>query len=262
MKVTDPEDLRALASQLPDDPFHLGARCLLLRGLAEAWVFDATTPASAFVVQSPWEPKEPMFFGEPSDPCWAILTEISGWTCVNCERRLADPIARTIQRETGWATRCLDDLYFTITGPGRPYEDPHVRPLGEKDVDAVQAAPPALHPIGYESLLAALEGGLVSGAILDGKLVSTVSMTASSEEYANIAAFTLEGCRGRGFATAGTWQVVSGIRSRGLVPVWSAGEDNRASVAVARRIGFQEVGRRAYVTVPELERRGGFSSIR
>jgi len=31
------------------------------------------------------------------------------------------------------------------------------------------------------------------------------------------------------------------------VPVWSTGEDNVASLRVARKLGFEEVGRRTYV---------------
>jgi hypothetical protein len=262
MRVADPEDLRALASRLPDDPFHLNARCLLLRGLADAWTSESATDPGIVVVRSPWEPKEPMLFGDRADEAWPVLREIDGWTCVNCAADIADTVARCIERETGWATRRLADVYYTLEGPGRPHENPYVRLLGEEDLELVQAAPPVLHPTGFESLLAAVEGGLVAGAILDQNLVSTVSMTASSEEFANLAAFTLEGYRGRGFATAGTGQVVRGLVARGLVPVWSAGEDNRASAAVARRLGFEEAGRKAYVIVPELEHRGGFSGAR
>jgi RimJ/RimL family protein N-acetyltransferase len=33
------------------------------------------------------------------------------------------------------------------------------------------------------------------------------------------------------------------------VPVWSTGENNVASLRVARNLGFEEVGRRTYVDV-------------
>ncbi|MGI8859675.1 MAG: GNAT family N-acetyltransferase, partial [Rubrobacteraceae bacterium] len=51
---------------------------------------------------------------------------------------------------------------------------------------------------------------------------------------------TLEGWRGRGLATAAASLVVGRVQRSDRVPVWSAGEDNYASLQVARKLGFVE----------------------
>ena len=38
----------------------------------------------------------------------------------------------------------------------------------------------------------------------------------------------------------------------GLVPVWSAGEDNETSLRIAARLGFDEVSRRVYLNMRPL----------
>jgi RimJ/RimL family protein N-acetyltransferase len=44
--------------------------------------------------------------------------------------------------------------------------------------------------------------------------------------------------------------VARAVRAAGQTPVWSCGESNEASLRVAGKLGFVEVGRRTYV-IPE-----------
>ena len=53
--------------------------------------------------------------------------------------------------------------------------------------------------------------------------------------------------REKGFATAAASRVAQEIQAKGKVPAWSCGEDNIASLRVAQKLGFTEVGRRTYV---------------
>ena len=53
--------------------------------------------------------------------------------------------------------------------------------------------------------------------------------------------------RGMGFATASASIVARRIQDLGRTPVWSAGEDNAASLRIAAKLGFVEVSRRVYL---------------
>ena len=75
--------------------------------------------------------------------------------------------------------------------------------------------------------------------------------SARTARHADIGVATLEPWRGRGFATAAASLVAGAIQADGQTPVWSTGEGNLASLRVAAKIGFVEVGRRTYV-IPAL----------
>ena len=135
---------------------------------------------------------------------------------------------------------------------------PAVRCLSVDALGFLVRAPGALRPVGYLSLLASLTGGVSAGAIPQEELVGTVSMTVSSENFADLGAHFLEPWRGRGLGTAATSLVAREVQERGLVPVWSTGEDNQRSRRVAEKVGFREVGRKVYVVFPSLQGSGGF----
>ena len=63
---------------------------------------------------------------------------------------------------------------------------------------------------------------------------------------------TLEGFRRRGRGAAAFLRLAQEMRLSGLEPVWGAVEDNTASVALAKRLGFVPVGEGAIL---ELSRR-------
>ncbi len=54
---------------------------------------------------------------------------------------------------------------------------------------------------------------------------------------------TLEDFRRRGFAEAAVRELARHLRAQGREPVWGAAEDNPASLALARKLGFQVVDR-------------------
>ncbi|HXY46759.1 MAG TPA: GNAT family N-acetyltransferase [Thermoplasmata archaeon] len=258
MEPVDDATARELGETLPDGPLTFDSRCLLLRGLGDAWVAGPVPSFRAAIIRDRSQPREPRAFGVDPLEIWSILRGIQGWDCVNCPTELAGPLADVLGREISLPTKRVADVYLVLEGPPVRYEHPWVRRLSEDDVELFDGAPEPLRPLGYSSTLAALSGGIVAGAVADKKLRGIVSMTASSETYANLAAHTLEPWRRQGIGTAATYLVAREAQLRGLDPVWSAGEDNPASLGVARKLGFQEVGRRAYVVVPGLQRIGGF----
>jgi len=258
----DGETARELGEALPDHPFTFAARCLLLRNAATAWVRGSPPRFEGLVVQPPWLPTEPMAFGSSPDAIWELLRGIPGWDCVNVPAELAPALQGTIERELGVPTRIHGDVYFLLEREAIRHSHPAVRRLNEDDAQLVDSAPPQLRTVGFSSTVAALSGGVAAGGIVEGRLVSIVSMSASSEQFAEIGAHTLEAWRNQGMGTAAAYLVGDAVRSRGFVPVWSTGEDNQRSQRVARKVGFQEFGRKAYVIVPSLQSSGGFKPER
>ena len=262
MRPIDAEAARELAEYLPDDPFTFDARSCLFRGFAEAWILGEAHRFRAAIVRDRWQPTEPRAFGEDAVGIWMLLKEVPNWNCVNCSSSVAPALRELMEGALGQSAETLEDIYFVLHSPAVRNDHPSVRRLSEEDLGLVERAPSVLHPVGYDSTLAALSGGILAGAVEGGQLVALVSMTWTSETYANLAAHTLEGWRRQGMAAAGAYLVASAAQERGLIPVWSAGANNRSSQRVAQKLGFGEYGRRAYVIVPGLPRGSGFRPTR
>jgi hypothetical protein len=258
VRPLDATEGRALGETLPDHPFTFGARCLLMRGLARVWVRGTLPRFEAVVLQAPWLPNEPMALGTDPEQIWHLLSQIPGWDCVNLSLDLAGPVQKILERELGVSTRMYGDVYYVLERAAIPHQHAAVRLLTEDDVDLVDRAPPALHTAGYASTVAALTGGVAAGGIAEGNLVALISMSTSSELYADIGGHTLEPWRNQGMGSAATYLVAREVQSRGFTPVWSTGEDNFRSQRVALKVGFREFGREAYIVVPSLQGVGGF----
>ena len=254
----DTEAEEVLAETLPDDPFSFGVRCVLKRHVGSAWVHGPLTSPDAAVVTDPWQASEPNAFGTDPEKVWGLLRELPGWVCVNCDSEMARALAPVLERELGLPTRLLADVYYTLEAPPVPYRHPAVRRLTEDDLEMVERAPEELRPIGFDSVLAALSGGVVAGAVEENQLVARTSLTLSSEAHADIGSHTLAAWRGRGYASTALSLVAAEVQDRGLTPVWSTGGTNLASQRVARKVGFREFGRKAYVLVPRLQEAAGF----
>ena len=254
----DREAEELLAETLADDPLTFGIRCILRRHIGSAWVRGPPEAPRAALVVDRWQTSEPSVLGTDPEEVWPLLREVPGWTCVNCTSELARALAPVIERELRLPTRLLAAVYYTLDVPPRSHSLPSVRRLTEDDLALVERAPEELFPIGFDSALAALSGGIVAGAVVDDRLVARTSMTVSSEGYADIGSYTLPGWRDRGFASAALSLVAAEVQHRGLTPVWSTGEENLASQRVARKVGFREFGRKSYVVISALQETGGF----
>jgi len=79
--------------------------------------------------------------------------------------------------------------------------------------------------------------------------VATCFVAARGQRYVDIAVYAQENHRRHGFATAAASIVTRSVQSDGLVPVWSCGSHNLASLKLARKLGFVEVSRRTYVII-------------
>jgi predicted GNAT family acetyltransferase len=92
--------------------------------------------------------------------------------------------------------------------------------------------------------------GLHAGAVVDGHVVSFVGGGQVTARYADMGACTLEAHRRHGFATAAASIVAGYMQERGLIPTWSTGVGNPASMRVVEKLGFVEVlPRRCYAVL-------------
>ena len=108
-------------------------------------------------------------------------------------------------------------------------------------------APAEVQGNGYKTHEAMVTDGIAAGAVVDGNIVAIAHTYAENDLHADIGVSTIEQWREKGFATAAASLVAQEIQARGKVPVWSCGEDNIASLRVAQKLGFTEVGRRTYL---------------
>lgn len=236
------EQRETLADALGDTPETVISVHALRRGLCRAYASEA-----AAIVQWNELPGEPMGFGDDAAALWDLLQSVDGWFCVEVTPRCAAALGPLMAAQTGRSVRYYGDIFYTLTVPAAPLHDAAVRLLTVADLPVLDAAPREIQGGGFGSIRALLEEGVVAGAIVDGALVAIAHTSALTPHHADIGVATLEGWRGRGFATAAASLVAQQVQATERVSVWSTGEDNFASQHVAQKLGFAEVGRRVYV---------------
>lgn len=236
---------------LGDTPETVIAIHQLRHGLCEAHVEAGADRHDAVILRPSRPSNELVGFGRDVESLGRVLLNLSGWSCVCVEDEIARRLGPILEARLGRPIRYIMDVYHTLERPVLVGSNPSVRHLTGEDSDLMRAAPIDIQGacLGFETFERLLEAGFVAGAVIDGKLVAVASTWAVSERYADISVVTAGPWRGRGLATTCAGLVAAGVRRSGRVPVWSTGENNVASLQVARRQGFKEVGRRTYVNV-------------
>lgn len=238
------EQRETLADALGDTPETVISVHALRRGYCRAYANEA-----ASIVQWDEQPGEPVGFGDDAAALWDLLQSVDGWFCVEVTPGCAAALGPLIAAETGRRVRYYGAIYYTLTVPAAHFHDTAVRLLAVADLPLLDAAPREIQGAGFGGTRGLLEEGMVAGAIVDGALVAIAHTSALTPRHVDIGVATLEGWRGRGFATAAASLVAQQVQATGRTSVCSTGEDNVASRRVAERLGFVEVGRRMYVIV-------------
>ena len=245
-KLTRQECL-GLASHLGDTPMTLISTSRLKQGGCDAYIADSLSKIKAALVFDPFCPEEPCGFGPDTDMLWQLLKSTQGWECVNVDIACAEPLAKRIQAETETAIRYYGDVYHALLTPVRCYSNAVVRVLTPADAECLAQAPAEVRGSGYQTPEAMVTEGIAAGTFVAGNLVAIAHTYAETDLHADIGVSTIAQWRGKGFATAAASCVAQAIQVKGKVPVWSCGEDNQASLRVAEKLGFTEVGRRVYL---------------
>lgn len=133
---------------------------------------------------------------------------------------------------------------FAELPPDVPVPGSGARLLGPADAGALTA----LHPdcawihdtwCGADRLAAA---GVARAVVRDGRAVSVAVPFYAGDRYEDIGVVTDPAHRGAGLSTACAAALVHDVRARGRVPSWTTSPPNRASRAVAARLGFVTAG--------------------
>ena len=236
-----------LIDALGDSPETVISLHLLEHGLCEAYVAGDPARFDGLIIHSHQNPGEPTGFGSDARTLWELLKTVRGWWCVNVLEACAPRLGTIVEEETGREVRYYGDVYHTLTRPAAPFEHEMVRLLNPSDLEMLDSAAEEVRESGWASAGQLLEEGIVAGAVAEGRLVAIAYTSARSRKHADVAVSTLKEWRGLGLATAAASLVAEEVQRVGQVPVWSCGEDNIASLRVARKLGFAEIGKRVYV---------------
>jgi hypothetical protein len=247
----DPPECEDLSAALGDTPETVIAVHQLRHGLCEAYVEAGSGRHDAVILRPSRPSDELMGFGTDAESLCRVLRGLRGWSCVCVGDGVAPRLGPILEVQMGRPARYIMDLYHTLERPVVAVSHPSVRLLTGEDLDLLTTAPPDIRGacLGFGTFERLLDVGIVAGAVVDGELVAVASTWAVSERHADLSVVTAETWRGRGLSTACAGLAAAVIERSVRVPVWSTGEDNLASLRVARKLGFQEVGRRTYVVI-------------
>lgn len=245
--LADWEEQLAIAAKLPEQPDRVASIHMIRRGMADIWLERESGEIATLVVQDREFPQMPFGYGS-AGALWRVLQSVPGWQCVSVETPLARELARCIEHARGVLPKVHGDVYLTLAArPQRSSPLSGVRRLTRRDADLIRRAPRALQGGSFGSLEALLTEGTAAGAVLDGQLVSIAHTSGVSDRYEELGAATLEAYRERGYATACASLVIESIVGRGRIAVWRSGEEDRAALRVAEKLGFARSVRRCHV---------------
>ncbi len=243
----------SLADALGDTPETAIPTHLLRRGLADGYVAGDLGRPDGAVVQSHTLRSEPWCLGKGPAAVLELLRPLNDWRSQglspNVAAHIARPLADLAEKDLGVEVQPYGDVYHTLSGPVADVSVPEVRQLGLDDVPLLAEYRGSAGGTGFATFEDLLTDGVAAGAILDGRLVGLAHTNAVTARCADIGVATRKEFRRRGFASAAASIVARRVQERGLVPVWSAGEDNEASLAMAAKLGFREVSRRVYLNM-------------
>ena len=240
-----------VADAMGDTPETTIPAHLLRRGLADAYVTDSVSQYEAVIVQSRSLPLEPWCFGTDHHSVLALLRQLDSWgqrrMSPNVPADLAGPLSALIKQATTLDVQHYGDIYHTLTGRVNESATPEVRILDLRDSGLLSAFESDPHRLGFNTFEDLLTIGSAAGAVVSDQLVALAHTNAVTAEYGDIGVYTDDAWCGMGFATASASIVARRIQDLGRTPVWSAGEDNAASLRIAAKLGFVEVSRRVYL---------------
>ena len=247
MDKLTPQECITLADVITDTPMTVISAARLKQGMCDAYVTGTLPNVAASLVFDAYCPDEPCGFGTDADALWQLLKATDGWSCINVDTACAEPLGALIEADTGISVRYYGDVCHALLAPVHRYTNETVRLLTIKDVERLTQAPTEVQGNGHKTHAAMVTEGIAAGAVVDNKIVAIAHTYAETDLHADIGVSTVERWREKGFATAAASLVAEGIQAKGKVPAWSCGEDNIASLSVAEKLGFTEIGRRTYV---------------
>ncbi len=249
--LTTQRERNSLADAIGDTPETVIPIHLLRRGLADAHVVGHLGRPDGAIVQSHSLRSEPWCIGTDPAAVLELLRPLNDWRLQglspNVGAHIAAPLAKLAEKDLRVEVDFYGDVYHTLSTPVTALSVPEVRQLSLDDMSLISTYRRSARGTGFATFEDLLTDGVAAGAVVEGKLVGLAHTNALTARYADIGVATRREFRRRGFASAAAFIVARRIQEMGLVPVWSVGEDNQASLRVAAKLGFREVSRRFYL---------------
>lgn len=237
----------AICRWLGESPFTVITIHQIRQGTVNMVLVGSLSDIRALVVQSHDLMEEPNAFGHDANAILDGLSIISDWSCVNVSRNVADELADLMADALQCSVRLYGDVHFVLDGEltcdNETHIDAELRLLTANDIPNLENAP--------HELLTSSTRDYVAGAIVDNQIIALAHAHALSDTFADVGVYTDEAWRNRGISTQLSYIVMQRLQSHGYVPVWSTGEDNRASQRVAEKLNMTFYGSRVYLILEE-----------
>ena len=236
-----PDAYRHLLLLVPDEPWALFARAVLLAGQPGVYADNPLQPTAVAIDTATPDGRAVFLFGDPDHVVIeAYVRALVGPVRVGG----AQPIARQISawREDAIPQRTVSFTFppsdagtaFPVLPPGG------VRRLRPADARHLASFPPWLWET-YDAPGALLRDGIAYARYLRAELVSLACTVATTERYDAIAAYTIERTRRNGFARECAHRLIGAIlNERGRQPVLMADAENEAAAGLAHSLGLTE----------------------
>ena len=250
--------------RVPDDPWRVDTRGMLLSGRAE--VNFPSTPesvADGFLVCMPDAALVSVVGRPPRALIRDTVDDLEGDVNLLCHPADARHVAAALP---GWL-RTGATLHALRSHPAwADDQDPDTRIFHAADAPSFAHVPPALRRELTDALRGRTRSRFVPGALPDrdipppleatpmaaschaGRAVSFCYPVVRTESWWDVSIETLDAYRRQGHAGRAVRAMTRHMWQTGRSPVWGAADDNAASLALARRLGFREVGRLAVFT--------------
>ncbi len=242
LRSVPPDTYAALAPLLPEEPATLNARACLLAQRAGITVYaDSLTAPTAVIVD--WETADThvvTIAGTFDAPVLAAYIRALRWPVTlrapaALTARLPDLCADLVARAyVSFVLPSGNNAAFTVLPPGG------VRRLRPADARGLTAIPADTWGT-YGTATAALREGIVYARYLRAEIVSLACLTARTEHYAVVAAFTIERVRRNGFARECLGRLVSALVTEwNVTPLLTSAADDDAARGLAHALGLTE----------------------
>jgi GNAT superfamily N-acetyltransferase len=241
-----PESYEHVRQQVlePEGPGLLALRHALLHGRPGLWGDDAVYPRSVVLLRTARDQRRSAAFGA-GEPEPAVAWLVGRTRRQHVALAAPEPWGALVDAAVGAAgvmphtvRTWYDPLPRPTAAGARPTAPVHR--LGPDDEAAFLRSAPDWALQGWDTLGALLRHGAAFGVRHGGTLIAVAWILEQSERYDALGAFSLPAYRRLGLARAATRALIDHIvKERRRTAVWSARDDNEASIGLARALGFR-----------------------